>query len=259
MGSGALPSVRRRTDAASGGLVARLRLAAPRSIVDLGCGPGNSTAILRSRWPSASITGIDNDPAMLAAAERTDPSVRWVQANVATWAPSESYDLVFSNALLQWLPDHANIIRRFFGAVAPGGALAVQLPTHLTSPLHRHMLEVADQPQWRTVTAGARQAISTHSVAFYYDALCAVTPRLDLWETEYCHVVSDPQAIVDWIRGTGLRPFLGALATDTERLAFQAALLERVTGSYPRRADGRVLFPFRRLFIIAYRQPVESL
>jgi trans-aconitate 2-methyltransferase len=239
-------------------LAARVLVTAPRSVVDLGCGPGNSTAVLRSRWPSAFITGVDNDFAMLEAAERTDSTVRWVRADANTWAPTNAYDVVFSNALLQWLPDHASTVRRFFAAVAPGGALALQLPMHLASSLHRHVLEVAGLPRWKSVTRGARRAISRHSATFYYDALCSATPQLDLWETEYHHVVSNPQAIVDWIRGTGLRPFLSVLATDAERRAFEAALLARVTASYPTRPDGRVLFPFRRLFVIAYRPPTAD-
>jgi trans-aconitate 2-methyltransferase len=241
----------------AGDLAARVEVADPSRVIDLGCGPGNSTAVLRARWPTAVVVGLDNDTEMLAAAERSDPAVRWVRGDAAAWEPDEAYDVVFSNAMLQWLPDHAAAVPRWFRAVAPGGALAIQLPAHLQSPLHRHILEVADSPPWREATGGARRALVAHDAAFYYDALCLVAERLDLWETEYCHVMDGPDAILTWIRGTGLRPFLSALPGEEERQCFEAALLQRVAAAYPRRQDGRVLFPFRRLFFVAYRGRAE--
>ena len=222
-------------------------------MIDLGCGPGNSTAILRSRWPAADITGLDSDAAMLGAAAQSDTGVRWIQGDAALWEPTESYDVVFSNAMLQWLPNHAAVVPRLFGAVAPGGALALQIPAHLESALHRHILAVADEPEWQESTRAARGAINTHSAEFYYDVLCPIAQRIDLWETEYDHVMNGPEEILTWIRGTGLRPFLHALATEQERQRFESLLLERVAVAYPRRRDGRVLFPFRRLFLVAYR------
>jgi len=236
-------------------LAARIEVAQPRRIIDLGCGPGNSTAILRARWPAATVVGLDNDAEMLATAEQSDPGVRWLQGDAAAWGPAETYDVVFSNAMLQWLPDHAAVVSRWFRAVAPGGALAVQLPTHLQSPLHRHMLELAELPEWKQLLAAARQALISHDPAFYYDILCLHAARVDLWETEYCHVMEGPEAILSWIRGTGLRPFLMALPSDDERQRFEAKLLERVATSYPVRRNGRVLFPFRRLFFVAYQNP----
>ncbi|MEX2169078.1 MAG: methyltransferase domain-containing protein [Pirellulales bacterium] len=237
----------------AGDLVARIDVPKPRRVIDLGCGPGNSTAILRARWPSAETTGLDSDAAMLAAAAKSDPEVRWVQGDAANWEPTELYDVVFSNAMLQWLPNHAAVVPRLFGAVAPNGALAVQIPAHLESALHLHILEVANEPEWREDTRAARGAIGSHDPGFYYDLLCPLGERIDLWETEYDHVMNGPEDILTWIRGTGLRPFLNALASEQERQRFESLLLERVAVSYPRRRDGRVLFPFRRLFLVAYR------
>lgn len=234
-------------------LSARVETAQPRRVIDLGCGPGNSTAVLRARWPAADIVGLDNDAEMLAAASKSDAAVRWLHSDAATWQPDTAYDVVFSNAMLQWLPDHAAAIPRLFGAVAPGGAMAVQVPVHLHSALHRHIVDIADQPKWRDPTRHARGAIVAHEAEFYYDVLCSLAARIDLWVTEYCHIMDDPEAIVAWIRGTGLRPFLNALPSDEDRRQFEAALLERVTASYPRRLDGRIVFPFRRLFFVAYR------
>jgi trans-aconitate 2-methyltransferase len=233
-------------------LAAKVQLE-PRQIIDLGCGPGNSTAVLRVRWPDAEITGLDSDPAMLATAWESDSNITWVQADAETWEAEGKYDLVFSNAMLQWLPEHTAVISRWFAAVAPGGALAVQIPSHLNSAVHRHILEVAADSRWNTLTASAGHAINTAEPPAYYDALCQQAVRVDLWITEYCHVLEGPQEIINWMRGTGLRPFLSVLPTDADRAAFEAMLLERVTVSYPRRVDGKVLFPFRRLFFLAYK------
>lgn len=234
-------------------LAARVQVDDPRSAIDLGCGPGNSTAVVKARWPAARLTGLDNDPQMLATAAEADPTVHWQPADAATWQPAEAFDAVFSNAMLQSLPDHAEAVPRFFRAVAPGGALAVQIPTHQHSPLHRHILELIQQPRWRPTLGGIHSSIHGYDVGFYYDLLTPLAERVDLWETEYCHVLAGPEAIITWIRGTGLRPFLTALPTDADRRQFEAELLTKVTASYPRRPDGKVLFPFRRLFFVAYR------
>lgn len=233
-------------------LAARVTVVAPVRVMDLGCGPGNSTAILRERWPDAQIDGLDADPAMIETAMASDPRVRWLRADANTWAAVAEYDVVFSNALLQWLPKHEELLPRLFHAVRPGGALAVQIPAHLGSAVQRDIRATADEPRWRTRTAHAREALEAHEPAFYYDALCPLASRLDVWLTEYQHVLTSPNDILNWMRGTGLRPFLAALPIE-EHAAFEADLLARLEQSYPRRRDGRVLFPFRRLFAIAYR------
>lgn len=235
-------------------LAAHVDVARPRRVIDLGCGPGNSTAVLRARWPAATLTGLDSDAAMLATAKQSDPQVQWVLADAAAWEPEEPYDVVFSNALLQWLPNHASAIPRLLRAVVPGGALAVQIPSHRRSPLHHHIQEVAALPEWSAAMGDVTHGIVSHDVGFYYDILGPIAERIDLWETEYIHILESHEAILTWIRGTGLRPFLNALATDDERVRFEAALLRRVTSSYARRSDGRVLFPFPRLFFVAYRR-----
>jgi len=235
-------------------LVQRIQLSDPRRIIDLGCGPGNSTQALRRRWPSAAITGLDNSAEMIAKARASDPEVEWVLADAASWKASEPFDLVFSNALLHWLPDHAALCRHLFEQVAPGGALAAQLPAHYDSPLHREILEVSREGQWSDRLEGARQAITREPPSLYYDALQAIAAKLDLWETIYYHVVDGPEAVLEWFRGTGLRPFLEALASSEERARFEKKLLDRYAVAYPRRESGKVLFPFRRLFFVAYRE-----
>jgi trans-aconitate 2-methyltransferase len=234
-------------------LLARIESEKPRRIADLGCGPGNSTALLRERWHKAEIIGVDNSPEMIAAARQAWSQGDWRLADIATWTESTPFDLVFSNAALHWVRDHERVFPRLLNLVGRPGVLAVQMPAHLASAVHRLMLHIADDPMWRERMINARIAIEVHRPPFYYDLLRPLCARLELWETEYLHVLEGPEAIVEWIRGTGLRPFLEALGHQDERRLFLERLLAGVNQAYPRQADGRVLFPFRRLFFIAYR------
>lgn len=234
-------------------LSARIAVSDPARIIDLGCGPGNSTAILRRRWPLAEITGLDNSPEMIAAASQGYPEGKWQLGEIEAWSADPPFDLVFSNATLQWLPDHALLFRRLLSQVAPCGALAVQMPAHFNSPMHREILQVAADSQWRHLMDAARNSMTREPPAFYYKVLQPLSKHVVIWETEYYHILDGPQAIIEWFRGTGLRPYLDALESDEQKKSFEEQLLERYTRSYPPQHDGRILFPFRRLFIIAYR------
>lgn len=232
-------------------LAARIEGIEPRRIIDLGCGPGNSTAVLRRRWPDAEITGLDNAPEMIAAARESNPEGIWVLADASTWSADHPYDIVFSNAALQWLPDHGRLFPHLMAQVAPGGALAVQMPAHLGTRLLEVILQVADNPRWSHLLGEARNVMTREPPQFYYDTLQPLASRLAIWITEYYHVMDGPHAILEWLRATGLRPFLSALESDEQREAFEYELVEGFSGSYPSQRDGRVLFPFRRLFIVA--------
>jgi trans-aconitate 2-methyltransferase len=234
-------------------LIARTNVASPARIIDLGCGPGNSTKMLRQRWPKADITGLDSSVEMIAAASLAHPTEKWALADAATWKADALFDVVFSNATLQWLPDHARLFPHLMAQVAPAGALAVQIPAHYQSPLHQVALEVAQDSTWCHLMEAPCNALTEEHPAFYYDVLQPLAARLDIWETEYYHLIDSPQAIVNWFRGTGLRPFLEALENEEQKQCFQQMLLGGYTQAYPRQKDGRVLFPFRRLFIVAYR------
>jgi len=233
-------------------LIHRIDLKDPRRIIDLGCGPGNSTEALRNRWPRAEITGLDNSPAMIERARQEFPEGNWIVGNAATWKPAGPFDLIFSNAMLQWATDHERLVPHFFDQVAEGGALAVQAPAHYDSALHREIIQVSRDPRWTDRMEGARRAMTNHPPEFYYDLLAGRASLLHIWETTYYHVLGGPEKVLEWLRGSGLRPFLEALASDEERCSLEKALLARYEGSYPRRADGRILFPFRRLFFVAY-------
>jgi trans-aconitate 2-methyltransferase len=231
-------------------LAARVALDSPASVIDLGCGPGNSTEVVAGRWPHARITGLDSSAAMIAAAKEKYRFRRWVAGEIADWAAGpQTYDLVFSNAALQWVPDHANVFPQLLDRVAPGGALAVQMPGNWDAIAHRLMREIAP----RFGIAEHVREWYTHQPEFYYDTIAPHARRLDLWITEYMHVLDGAEGIVEWYRGTGMRPFLEALPNDTERSRFTAEYLDAVRDAYPPRANGRVLFAFRRIFLIAYR------
>ena len=233
-------------------LVSRIRVDAPDSIVDLGCGPGNSTQMLRQRWPEARVCGVDSSPAMIAAAREAHPGQEWVLGDIEGYSADPACDVVFSNAALQWVPNHANLVRRLFGEVAQGGALAFQIPSGAYSPVRSFIHEIADDPAWSSRMNDPRGALTMEEPEFYYDVLAPLALSVDIWETEYHHVMESADAIVEWISSTGLRPFLDALDTDAERARFVAMLGERVANGYAQRGDGRVLFPFRRTFVIAY-------
>jgi len=235
-------------------LAARVELETPRRIIDLGCGPGNSAAVIAERWPRASLTGLDSSPEMIQTARLEYPQYEWLVGDIGQWAQSQaSFDLVFSNAALQWVTNHEAVYPRLLERTAPGGALAFQVPANLDAPAHRLMRDLAASTSWRgRFPAGGVREWFIHDAGFYYDLLAPRCARLDIWETEYMHVLGGPEAIVEWYKGTGLRPFLDVL-DEPDRRHFAADYLQLIRDSYPVRPDGRVLFPFRRLFVIAYR------
>lgn len=234
-------------------LASRIGLDHPKTVIDLGCGPGNSTQVLRQRWPSARVCGLDSSPEMIAAARRSYPDQEWLIERIENWYASEPPDIVFSNAALHWVKRHVALMERLFGQVAPGGALAFQIPSGAFSPVRASIHEIATDDAWAARMGEARAALTMEAPHVYYDALANQARMVDVWETEYHHVMESASAIVEWISSTGLRPFLDALESDDDRQRFITRLTDRVTGAYALRRDGRVLFPFRRTFVIAYK------
>lgn len=232
-------------------LLAQVPLADPARVVDMGCGPGNSTELLLARYPAADVIGLDNSPNMLAEARQRVPGARFESADAATWLPEPGTGLVFANAIYQWVPDHLAQLPRVLAALAEGGVLAVQMPDNLSEPSHQLMRQVAAEGPWAERLAGAAR-LPLPPVRDYYDALRPWARRLDIWHTTYNHALAGPEAIVEWVQGTGLRPFLDPLEAG-EREAFLARYLELIGEAYPRTVDGRVLLRFPRLFIVAVR------
>ena len=233
-------------------LASRIAIDSPKAVIDLGCGPGNSTQILRQRWPSARVFGLDSSPEMIASAQRSYPGQEWVLGSIEDWSAGEPHDVVFSNAALHWIRDHVALTKQLFGQVAPGGALAFQIPSGALSPVRSFIHEIACDAAWAHRMGEARTALTMEEPHVYYDALATRASCVDIWETEYHHVMESSTAIVEWMSSTGLRPFLNALDSEEDKQRFVALLTQRVMASYTTRSDGRVLFPFRRTFVIAY-------
>jgi len=234
-------------------LLAAVPTDSPARVIDLGCGPGNSTEILAQRYPAAAIAGLDSSPEMVEAARKRMPQVRFEVADLAQWRAAERYGVILSNAVLHWVPDHGTLLPRLAGALDEGGSLAVQMPDNLEEPAHVLMRETAACGPWAAKLAGAAsEQTERGSVEWYYGALRPSCGRVDIWRTTYHHVLSGPDAIVEWFKGSGLRPFLAPLA-EGERAEYLERYREGVARAYPAQADGAVLLPFPRLFIVATR------
>lgn len=220
--------------------------------IDLGCGPGNSTEVLVERFGPSGISGLDSDDDMLAAAKKRLPYTTFRKADLASWKPEIPQDLLFANAVFQWLPNHLDIFDRLMDGLRPGGVLAVQMPDNLDQPSHVLMEETAHDGAWasRFETSIRRAPLPSPSV--YYGRLSAKASRVDIWHTIYNHPLDDAAAIVEWLKGSGLRTYLDHAGAQ-HRDAFLAAYLDRIEKAYPKTPNGKVLLRFPRLFIVAVR------
>ena len=243
-------------------LLSRVSFDAPAEVVDLGCGAGNVTQVLRARWPqsSTSIVGVDSSPEMLEQARVTEPSVRWIEADIGIWRPAAPVDLIFSNAALHWLPDHAGLMAHLFGSLKPGGVLAVQMPNQTGAPSHRGIgegIDAASLPEDQKARLRSLQIAALAAPTQYYDWASMHADLIDQWETHYTHVLGPAppgsSAVAEWTRSTSLKPVLEAL-DPVSRERFWRDYCERMVGAYPVRADGNTLFAFRRFFMVARRR-----
>ncbi|MDN5768981.1 MAG: methyltransferase domain-containing protein [Humibacillus sp.] len=241
-------------------LVARVDAVHPEVVVDLGCGPGELTLTLAQRWPEARVVGVDSSAEMLESARATDAAgrVEWVQASAEGWDPTEvsgSVDVLVTNATLQWVPSHLRLIPSWVSALAPGGTFAMQVPANFDAPSHRLMREVAARHlRADDLAPGLDRAIGTALPETYAALLLEVAAEVDVWQTTYLQVLQPPadgtHPVLDWVKGTGLRPVLGVLTDAAERDAFVTDYAAEIEKAYPRRPFG-VLFPFTRTFAVA--------
>ncbi|GAA2743172.1 trans-aconitate 2-methyltransferase [Terrabacter aerolatus] len=240
-------------------LVARVDATAPTLVVDLGCGPGELTLGLAERWPGARVVGVDSSPEMLerARAQDTAGRVEWVESSAEDWDPTECgapVDVLVTNATLQWVPGHLRLIPTWVQSLAPGGSFAMQVPSNFDAPSHRLMREVAARhPRAADLQPGLDRARAVAHPETYAALLLGLAPEVDVWQTTYQHVlpaeVDAPHPVLEWVRGTGLRPVLGVLDAD-EQERFVADYERELDTAYPRRSFG-VLFPFTRTFAVA--------
>jgi trans-aconitate 2-methyltransferase len=231
-------------------LLQRIDFEAPQIVYDLGAGAGNVTRLIAARWPEARVTGVDSSGEMLAKAAAENPQIQWQQADLGTWRAERPADVIYSNAALHWLDHHERLFPAVFARVAPGGVLAVQIPRNFGAPSHTSITETALDGPWRQRLEPLLRPSPVAEPAFYYDLLAPRAAALDIWETEYLQVLEGENPVKEWTKGTWLTPLLAALE-EPERSRFEAAYGERVAAAYAPRSDGKTLFPFRRMFLIA--------
>ncbi|OEJ69244.1 methyltransferase domain-containing protein [Magnetovibrio blakemorei] len=235
-------------------LLAQIHVQAPETITDLGCGAGNVTPFLRQRWPDALVTALDSSPEMLtrARAEHPNLGVTWLEADVRSWAPAKPQGLIFSNAVLHWVDDHQALFPRLMGELVSGGVLAVQMPHQFAEPSHVLMREVARSGPWADTLTPLLRDAPLGDMGSYYDVLAPLSATVNIWESTYAQMLDGDDAVLDWIGSTALKPLMEAL-TEDERVVFRDALAAELQIAYPKRSDGKTLFAFRRLFIVAQK------
>jgi trans-aconitate 2-methyltransferase len=233
-------------------LIARIPLQSPRTVVDLGCGPGSMTAALGQRWPTARVTGVDSSPEMIEHASRlaSPPLLSFELRDLRQWSSDEPIDVLVSSAALQWVADHTTLFGRFMSCLARGGVFAFQVPGNFDAPSHRLLRELATSPRWERRLAALVREVPVREPAEYVELLSGLGASVDAWETTYLHMLTGSDAVLEWTRGTALRPFIGALdaAEADELLASYAEALGR---AYPADDAGRTIYPFRRIFVVA--------
>jgi len=232
-------------------LLSRVQATDPRYVADLGCGPGNLTAALAGRWPGAEVLGVDNSPEMIGAAQAQAgrPGLSFRLGDVRDWQPERPVDVLVSNAVLQWVPGHLDVVSRWPGVLAAGGWLAFQLPGNFDQPTHAILLDLVSSDRWAPLLAGVPLNRQAGDPADYLDVLARTGCSVDAWETTYLHVLHGPDPVVEWYRGTGLRPVLAALDPGQAE-EFVADYAKRIAAAYPTTPYGTVL-PFRRVFVVA--------
>jgi trans-aconitate 2-methyltransferase len=233
-------------------LLSRIAAQSPATVLDLGCGAGNLAPLILARWPQAQLTGVDSSPEMLAKARAGHPRARFVQGDIARWRPDAPVDVLYSNAALHWLDGHDKLVPGLLDAVQPGGFLAIQMPRNFNAPSHTTIVEAIEQGPWRAQLEPHLRREPVAAPGEYWRMLKDRAASLEIWETEYLQVLCGENPVAEYTKGTWLKQFLDRL-DGAQKAAFEADYRTRVAARYPPQADGRTLFPFRRLFIVAQR------
>ena len=231
-------------------LMARIQVDLPKTVFDLGCGTGTVTGILKERWPNANVTGVDSSASMLERTVDVETGVNWQHADLNDWQPEQPADVIYSNAALHWLDDHGTLFPRLMKSVRPRGILAVQMPENFSAPSHTSIADTVREGAWHERLTPYQREQPVAEPYFYYDLLSPLSSSIDMWETTYMHILEGDDPIVEWTKGTMLRPLLDHL-TEKEAFSFIASYTKKVAKAYPHRTDGKTVFPFKRLFILA--------
>jgi trans-aconitate 2-methyltransferase len=236
-------------------LVARIPHPAPSRVVDLGCGPGTATVRLAQRWPAAEVVGVDSSSAMVgrAAPLGIPGRLRFETGDVRTWSPPRPVDVIVANAVLQWVPGHVDLLAGLLGVLTPGGTLAFQVPANFDTPIHTELRTLVGSGRWTMPTDGVLRADAVLEPGRYLERLLALGAEADVWETTYQQVLAGPDAVLEWARGTALRPVLSVL-TPAQRAEFEADYGAALRAAYPADTEGRTVLPFRRIFVVAHRR-----
>ncbi len=229
-------------------LVAKINQVNPQSIIDIGCGPGNSTQVLTNRWPGADITGIDSSAAMIEKAKQEYPDQKWQEAEASTFESSEKFDIVFSNAVIQWIPDHDALLAQLKMLLTDKGTLAVQIPLFWDMPLGEIIDSVSRDNRWQEKTAGVSDLLIIQNYSFYYDLLSNLFNTVEMWITDYLHIMESHMGIIEMMRSTGLKPYSERLDNKSDMEAFEQMVIEKMKEPYPVQKNGKVILPFKRLF-----------
>jgi trans-aconitate 2-methyltransferase len=233
-------------------LVNKIDFNNPQKIIDIGCGPGNSTQVLSEKWPEAKITGIDNSEAMIEKAQKDLPLLNWKLMDAGKDDINEKYDIVFSNATIQWIPNHAELLLKFSKIMTENGIIALQIPQFLEMPISKSIARVAEDKMWAARTQKINNYFTIHHYSYYYNELSKLFGKIEMWETHYMHIMDSHQSILDMIASTGLRPYLATLESEKDQEDFKNSVLEKIRTDYPEQENGKVIFPFQRLFFIAH-------
>lgn len=234
-------------------LIGRINQIEPKSIIDIGCGPGNSTQVLVNRWPKTRITGLDSSTAMIKKAKKDYPNQEWIVADALTYEPEIKYDIIFSNAVIQWITNHEKLLTKFHEILSDNGIVAIQIPLFWDMPLGEIINNTAKDDRWKTKTESVSDLFTIHDYSFYYDQLSELFNSIEMWETHYMHILNSHIAILEMMRSTGLKPYLERLDDDSEKNEFEEEVLKKVRNAYPIQKNRKVLLPFKRLFFIGYK------
>jgi len=234
-------------------LIYRIDQADPKSIIDIGCGPGNSSQVLVNRWPKSKITGLDSSAEMINKAKQDYPNQEWIIADVSTYEFESKFDIVFSNAAIQWVPNHEELLTKFRGLLSGSGAIAIQIPQFWDMPLGKIIDNTAKVDRWKTRTEAVSNLFTIHNYSFYYDILSDLFNSIEIWETHYMHILNNHVSILEMMRSTGLKPYLERLNSDSDANDFEEIVLNEIMKTYPIQKNGKVILPFKRLFFIGYK------